>query len=79
MNLKNEMDDDMTNNNRKIMFQNKMQKFIPPKENWTPIDKALFTSENFFRDYQKTTDLTIDATKYSFKHHFENNVIYSIT
>ena len=57
-------------------FEKRLQKFIPPKEKWTPIDKALFTQKNFFKKYQKTADLTLEAIKYSFNHHFENNQLY---
>ena len=59
-----------------LEFQKRMGKFIPPKENWTPIDKALFTQKIYFKDYQKTADLTFNAIKYSFNHHFENNALY---
>ena len=59
-----------------LEFQKRISKFIPPKDNWTPIDKALFTPKIFFEDYQKTAGLTFNAIKYSFDHHFENNALY---
>ena len=60
----------------KLEFQKRIERFIPPKESWTPIDKALFTQNIYFNDYQKTLDLTFDAIKYSFNHHYKNNPIY---
>ena len=53
-----------------------LEKFITPKETWNPVDKALFTPKFFFNDYKKTQDLMVSAVKYSFKHHYENNVVY---
>jgi hypothetical protein len=62
--------------NAESEFQNRVKKFIPAKENWTPIDKALFTQKSYFNDYQKTLDLTYEAIKFSFDHHFKNNTLY---
>ena len=59
-----------------LEFEKRIGKFIPPKENWTPIDKALFTQKIFFKDYQKAADLTFNAIKYSFEQHYENNSLY---
>ena len=59
-----------------LEFQKRMNKFIPQKENWTPIDKALFTPKVFFEDYKKSADITFNAIKYSFNYHFENNALY---
>lgn len=59
-----------------LEFQKRIEKFLPPKESWTPIDKALFTQNIYFKDYQKTLDLTFNAIKYSFSHHYNNNPIY---
>ncbi len=59
-----------------LEFQKRIEKFIPPKESWTPIDTALFSQKTYFDDYQTTLDLTFNAIKYSFNHHFENNSLY---
>ena len=59
-----------------LEFQKRLEKFVPPKEKWTPIDKALFSPKEYFKGYQKTADLTFDAIKYSFKNHYENNELY---
>jgi phenylacetate-coenzyme A ligase PaaK-like adenylate-forming protein len=62
--------------NVEVEFEKRISKFVPVKESWTPIEKALFTQKTYFKNYQKIADVTIDAITYSFKHHFENNVIY---
>ncbi|UCF12098.1 MAG: hypothetical protein JSW06_08655 [Thermoplasmatales archaeon] len=59
-----------------LEFEKRIGKFIPLKENWTPIDKALFTQNIYFKNYQSTAELTFDAIKYSFNHHYENNTLY---
>ena len=53
-----------------------LEKFITPKETWNPVDKVLFSPNLFFSDYKKTQDLMVEAVRHSFKHHYENNVIY---
>ena len=53
-----------------------LEKFITPKESWNPVDKALFSSNSFFSDYKNVQDLMIEAVRFSFKHHYDNNVIY---
>ena len=62
--------------NTEAEFQKRIEKFIPPKNNWTPIDKALFSEKAYFDNYQKISDLTSNAIRYSFNHHFENNSLY---
>ena len=57
-------------------FQKRQAKFIPPKDKWTPIEKALFTPKEYFKNYKKSAELTFDAIKYSFKNHYENNELY---
>jgi len=75
MNLKIEKDENMMSK-AELEFQKRIEKFIPPKESWTPIDKALFTEKTYFDNYQKISDLTLNAIKYSYNHHYENNSIY---
>jgi len=62
--------------NADLEFQKRIEKFIPPKESWTPIDKALFTEKTYFDNYQKISDLTFNAIIYSFNHHYDNNSLY---
>ena len=59
-----------------LEINKKLEKFIPPKEKWTPIDKALFTPKEYFKNYKKSAELTFDAIKYSFKNHYENNELF---
>ncbi len=53
-----------------------LEKFITPRETWDPVDKALFTPNTFFSDYKNTEEFVVQAIRYSFKHHYDNNVIY---
>ena len=53
-----------------------LDKFVTPKESWSPIEKALFTPEKFFTNYKKNQELLLPAIKHSFSHHYENNVLY---
>jgi len=57
-------------------IQKALNKFIPPKDTFSPVEKALFAPKSFFGDYQKTQELMLPAVKYSFKHHYDNNVLY---
>lgn len=59
-----------------LEINKRLEKFIPLKDKWTPIEKALFTPKEYFKDYKKSAELTFDAIKYSFKNHFENNELY---
>jgi len=53
-----------------------LDKLITPKESWNPVDKALFSPNSFFSDYKNIEELILPAIRYSFKHHYDNNVIY---
>jgi long-chain-fatty-acid---luciferin-component ligase len=53
-----------------------LEKFVTPKESWDPVDTALFTPNTYFCDYEKVQNLMLPAVRYSFKHHYENNLIY---
>jgi len=63
-------------NEKVATSKERLYKFTPPKEKWTPIEKALFTPREFYLEYNKTQDLVFEAIKYSFDHHFKNNTIY---
>jgi len=61
----------------KTVVENRcLEKFVTPKETWNPVDKVLFTTNLFFSDYKKSQELMLPAVRYSFKHHYENNVLY---
>ena len=53
-----------------------LQRLIPPKEKWTPVDTALYTPKTFFFGYLKTQDHLFPAIHHTFKHHYENNFLY---
>jgi len=59
-----------------MVIQKTLDKFVPSKEKWNPVENALFAPKSFFSDYEKTQELMLPAVKYSFKHHFDNNVLY---
>lgn len=50
--------------------------FIPPQNQWTPVDKALYNNTTFFKNYQKFQPLMLPAIQHSFKHHYNNNTLY---
>ena len=66
----------MTESNALEEFNKRLEKFITPKESWNPVEKALFTPKNFFSEYKQTQEVLFPAIKFSFKHHFDNNVLY---
>jgi hypothetical protein len=61
----------------KDLLREKMAKFMPPKEEWTPVDEALYGVEDIYNvPDDKAKKLREDAIRYSFKHHYENNRFY---
>jgi hypothetical protein len=61
----------------KLMAENRcLEKFVTPRASWNPVEKALFAPRSFFSDYEKIQESMFSAVKYSFKHHFDNNVLY---
>ena len=57
-------------------YTQRLEKFIPPKEQWTPVDTALHAPKTFFIDYKKAQELMFPAIQHTFKHHYENNFLY---
>ncbi|HUT00393.1 MAG TPA: hypothetical protein VMY59_08765 [Candidatus Thermoplasmatota archaeon] len=53
-----------------------LQKLIPPKEEWTPVDTALHSPTTFFLNYKKAQEHLLPAIRHTFKHHYENNFLY---
>jgi len=53
-----------------------LKKLIPSKGEWTPVDNALFSPNNFFHDYSNVQALTFQAIKYNFQHHYTKNRLY---
>jgi phenylacetate-coenzyme A ligase PaaK-like adenylate-forming protein len=59
-----------------IAKNNCLERFVTPRESWNPVEKALFTHSFFSDDYENVQELMVPAVKYSFNHHYNNNVIY---
>ncbi|RLF42009.1 MAG: hypothetical protein DRN12_01675 [Thermoplasmata archaeon] len=58
-------------------FNEKARKYIPPKEKWTPVEEALYKPKDLYRvPLDEAKKLQLDAIKYSFKYHYENNQFY---
>lgn len=57
-------------------YENIFSRFIPPENEWTPVDKLLFTADKFFHDYKKSEKLMFPAIKYSLKEQYNNNQLY---
>ncbi|MBE3121873.1 MAG: hypothetical protein IMZ43_06320 [Thermoplasmata archaeon] len=57
-------------------YTQRLEKFIPPKAEWTPVDTALHAPKTFFSDYKKAHELVFPAIQHTFKHHYENNFLY---
>ena len=54
-----------------------VQKYIPPQQDWTPADNAVFRPIDHYRvPVKEAQELQFKAIKYQFNHHFENNYIY---
>jgi len=59
------------------IFKEKLAKYIPPKEKWTPVDEAWYTYDNPFNIPKGIAEkLRLNALKYAFRHHYENNKFY---
>jgi len=57
-------------------FKSIFSRFIPPKDQWTPVDTALFKPTAFFHDYKNAQKLMFPAIKHSFSQHYKNNQLY---
>ena len=66
----------METTNELIEINKRMGKFITPEESWNPVEKALFTPDNFFTNYEKNQELLYPAIQYSFEQHYDNNSLY---
>jgi phenylacetate-coenzyme A ligase PaaK-like adenylate-forming protein len=61
----------------KDLLRERLAKYIPPKEEWTPVDEALYGVEDIYNvPDDKAKKLREDAIRYSFKHHYEGNKFY---
>jgi phenylacetate-coenzyme A ligase PaaK-like adenylate-forming protein len=58
-------------------FDSYVEKYIPPKKDWTPPDKAVYGPRDPFNvPLNEGKKLQFDAIKYQFKNHYENNKMY---
>jgi hypothetical protein len=61
----------------KDMLRERLAKFIPPREQWTPVDEALYGVDDIYNvPEEKAKKLREDAIRYSFRHHYEGNEFY---
>jgi hypothetical protein len=61
----------------KDMLRERLAKYIPPRDQWTPVDEALYGVEDIYNvPDDKAKKLREDAIRYSFKHHYEGNRFY---
>jgi hypothetical protein len=59
------------------LLRERLAKYIPPKEEWTPVDEALYGVEDIYNvPDDKVKKLRENAIRYSFKHHYEGNKFY---
>jgi len=53
------------------------KKYMPPRSNWTPVDKALFGQKTLFNiPTDKAEKLRYDAIKYAFQYHYLKSRFY---
>jgi len=53
-----------------LSMRERLAKYIPPKEEWTPVDEALYGIEDIYNvPDDKAKELREDAIRYSFRHH----------
>jgi long-chain-fatty-acid---luciferin-component ligase len=58
-------------------LRERLAKYIPLKEEWTPVDEALYSVKDIYNvPKEKADKLRLDAIRYAFKHHYENNKFY---
>lgn len=58
-------------------FNKKAEKYIPPRNEWTPSDEAVYGVKDLYKTpVKKAKELKLKAIKYTFKNSYENNEIY---
>ncbi len=58
-------------------FNSQIQSYFPLKEQWTPVDDALYTPDDLFRIPLKQAEkLQFESLKYAFSRHFLHNGMY---
>jgi hypothetical protein len=58
-------------------FDGLMEKYIPPRNAWTPVDEALYGPPDLFRvPLAEAHDLQLRSIRHAFAHHYGRNPIY---
>ena len=58
-------------------FNQQVKKYIPPQNQWLPIDHALYTHHDLYRiPPQKAAEEQLQTIEYAFTHHYTNNPMY---
>ncbi|HEC72669.1 MAG TPA: hypothetical protein ENI36_03595 [Thermoplasmatales archaeon] len=58
-------------------FDQLVEKYIPPKKDWTPADQAIYGPKDPYRvPIKEAKELQFKAIKYQFKNQYENNRMY---
>lgn len=58
-------------------LKRRLEILVLPRDQWTPVDKALFGVEDLYRvETGRAEQLRFEALKYSFDHHYRNNGFY---
>ena len=59
-------------------FEHYVKNYIPPKNSWTPVEKAVYGPKDFFKTpVKESNELKFNAIKYQFKNHYNNNKMYN--
>jgi len=59
------------------VLRERLAKYIPPKDQWTPVDEALYGVDDIYNvPEEKAKKLRTNAIRYAFRHHYENNRFY---
>jgi hypothetical protein len=55
----------------------RLRRYIPPANDWTPVEKAIFQPSDPYRVELKTAEvMQFEAIRFAFQHHFEHNRMY---
>ena len=58
-------------------FNQRTEKYFPPRDDWTPVDDALFTPDDLYRiPIDKAKQMQLAAIQFAFNHHYRNNEFY---
>ena len=58
-------------------FDGLMEKYIPPRAEWTPVDEALYGPDDPFRvPFPEAQEMQLRSLRCAFSHHYDNNKVY---